>query len=332
MNELPLAYAFGAGLIATLNPCGFAMLPSFIAFYVGTQEPDYEKRGLVNRVGRALGVGGLVTAGFLTVFLFFGLLFSLGLRFFFAWVPYLTLVIALGLILLGVFMLFGRTISVKLPRPGWAVRQKGKLPVYLYGVTYAVASLSCTLPVFLIVVGTAAVEPGPLASLVMFSAYGSGMATILVGVTLGAALFKGVVGNWLRTFIPYLERVSAILLVTMGLYMVSLQLPYTTGLDLSLILGGNSPVTSFLSENLFLILLLLALLAATVSFLVSKWQKQKGEDWLLQDNDQSAVVCECETAGSPNESESGAGEKTRLDSLLSISDIPVEETIRLKRK
>src|SRR6266498_2748861 len=30
--------AFTAGLLATVNPCGFAMLPAFLSFYVGTAE------------------------------------------------------------------------------------------------------------------------------------------------------------------------------------------------------------------------------------------------------------------------------------------------------
>jgi cytochrome c-type biogenesis protein len=274
MNQLPLAYAFGAGLLATLNPCGFALLPSFVAFYLGTQATEFEQMPLLHRVGRAIGVGSLVTAGFLTVFLFFGFLFNLGLRFFFAWVPYLTLVIATGLIVLGIFMLLGKTISIHLPQPSWAVRQKGKLPMYLYGVTYAVASLSCTLPVFLIVVGTAAAQPGPLASLTMFMVYGAGMATILVGVTIGAAFFQGVVGSWLRAFIPYVHRVSAILLITMGLYLVSLELGNTTGLNLNLWLGENSGVTNFLSENSFWLFVFIGLLAATFFFLISRRHKR----------------------------------------------------------
>ena len=30
--------AFGAGLLATVNPCGFALLPGFLSFYLGGSE------------------------------------------------------------------------------------------------------------------------------------------------------------------------------------------------------------------------------------------------------------------------------------------------------
>ena len=39
----PLAFAFGAGLLATVNPCGLALLPGFLGVYLGAGE-----RGLLS--------------------------------------------------------------------------------------------------------------------------------------------------------------------------------------------------------------------------------------------------------------------------------------------
>jgi copper chaperone CopZ len=102
--------------------------------------------------------------------------------------------------------------------------------MYLYGVTYAIASLSCTLPVFLVVVGSAAAFGGIAASLAMFIAYGLGMAVVL----LGAALFQGAVARWLRTVMPYVQRVSAVLLILVGLYLVVYQLQNSFGIGIGL--------------------------------------------------------------------------------------------------
>mgnify|MGYP001611737333 FL=1 len=32
---LPLGYAFGAGMVSTVNPCGFAMLPAYLGLFLG---------------------------------------------------------------------------------------------------------------------------------------------------------------------------------------------------------------------------------------------------------------------------------------------------------
>ena len=35
--DAPLAYAFGVGMVATVNPCGFAMLPAYLSFFLGLE-------------------------------------------------------------------------------------------------------------------------------------------------------------------------------------------------------------------------------------------------------------------------------------------------------
>ena len=35
---LPLGFAFTVGLVATLNPCGFIMLPAYLGLYIGTDD------------------------------------------------------------------------------------------------------------------------------------------------------------------------------------------------------------------------------------------------------------------------------------------------------
>ena len=35
MNGL-VAFAFGAGMLSTVNPCGFALLPAFLAYNLGS--------------------------------------------------------------------------------------------------------------------------------------------------------------------------------------------------------------------------------------------------------------------------------------------------------
>ena len=71
MIDAPIGLAFTAGLVATVNPCGFAMLPAYLSFFAGMDEGPTSR---VRAVLRALLVGLVLTAGFILVFLIFGVL------------------------------------------------------------------------------------------------------------------------------------------------------------------------------------------------------------------------------------------------------------------
>ena len=66
---LPVGYAFGAGMVASVNPCGFFLLPSYMSYQLGTTEEGFYSLHPVHRMIRALLLGGLATIGFV---LFFG--------------------------------------------------------------------------------------------------------------------------------------------------------------------------------------------------------------------------------------------------------------------
>lgn len=101
------------------------------------------------------------------------------------------------------------------------------MPAFLFGLAYALASLSCTLPIFLVVVGSSLALEGAGIGLTMFLGYSLGMGAVLIALTVSAALFKGVVARWLRRVLPYIERASAALLVIAGGYLVYYQ--FATG-------------------------------------------------------------------------------------------------------
>src|SRR5262249_41246559 len=76
LNGLSFGFAFSAGLIASLNPCAFAMLPAFAAYYLGIDD-DRRRLSLPARAARGVAVGATMTAGFVVVFTTIGLLVSL---------------------------------------------------------------------------------------------------------------------------------------------------------------------------------------------------------------------------------------------------------------
>ena len=153
----PLGFAFGAGLAAAFNPCGFAMLPAYMGLYMGTG--DEEGTHPVTQLGRALLVGGAVTAGFVVLFGIAGVVIGIGARSVVGDVlPWLGLAIGVLLAVVGAWVIGGGKLYTAIAQQAAArIGDPGQNNVpgyFLFGVSYGVASLSCTLPIFLAVVGT----------------------------------------------------------------------------------------------------------------------------------------------------------------------------------
>ncbi|MGI8627024.1 MAG: hypothetical protein ACR2J5_10725, partial [Geodermatophilaceae bacterium] len=67
-----LAFAYGVGMLALVSPCGFMLLPAFLAYNVADSSGVESSRP--QRLGRALAVGLAVSVGFAGTFLVGGLL------------------------------------------------------------------------------------------------------------------------------------------------------------------------------------------------------------------------------------------------------------------
>jgi cytochrome c biogenesis protein CcdA len=135
--------------------------------------------------------------------------------------PYAGLSIGAAMIALGIWMLVTkRSVSIMAASRASVAPGRGLRNVFLFGVGYAAGSLSCTLPVFLVVVGTTLATGGFAASLANFIGYALGMGTILVAVTLGTVLFRGGVARALRGAFPHIHRTSALFLVGAGAYLI----------------------------------------------------------------------------------------------------------------
>ena len=218
MIEGPFAIAFGAGLVATMNPCGFAMLPAYLSYFMGLN--DDEETNRASSLRRALVIGGVMSGAFLLVFGLFGLLITAGFRTVIDWIPFIALGIGGLIVVLGIAMLFGYELTVSLPKAKSGKKGKGLRGVFGFGLSYSVASLSCTLPVFLAVVATQLTAASFVSGVATFLVYGVGMSIMLVGVTVALALGKQRVVRMLRSSARYINRVSGAVLVIAGSYIV----------------------------------------------------------------------------------------------------------------
>lgn len=216
--EIPFAFAFTAGLVATLNPCGFAMLPAYLSYFMGID--DDGAMSTAQRWLQAARIGAVVSAGFLTVFGLAGLLITVGVQAVISVLPWIAMVVGIGVAILGVVTLAGTELRVSLPKVAWVPSGRGLGGVFTFGISYAVASLSCTLPVFLVVVAGTIPQLGLLAGMTTFLVYGAGMAVLLLVVTFALAFGKQGVVARLRRGSVAVSRISGAILVLAGTYIV----------------------------------------------------------------------------------------------------------------
>jgi cytochrome c-type biogenesis protein len=221
---LPVGFAFGAGMVAAVNPCGFAMLPAYLSLYVGAREEEFVKRSASARALRALLVSVAVSSGFVLLFGAAGVVVAAGGHALLGVMPWVGVSIGVVLSAVGLWMLAGRglyasffqRIAGRVGSPKLAT-PKG---FFLFGLGYGAASLSCTLPVFLVVVGSGIAAGGFLPAIARFMGFALGMASVIVTLTLALAFFKGGLVAWFGRAMPHVRLASAVLLLGAGVYLV----------------------------------------------------------------------------------------------------------------
>ncbi|HUG08369.1 MAG TPA: cytochrome c biogenesis CcdA family protein [Acidimicrobiia bacterium] len=206
-----LAVAFAAGMVATVNPCGFAMLPAYLGLILGDRSPDRRS---------ALLVGILVSTGFVAVFSIAGVLLASGLRAIVSWIPWMAAVIGVGLVAVGIAELRGAHVFSRLPGVKRSSRDRSALGLIGFGASYGVASLSCTLPIFLSLVAGTATTRSLGQSLAVFTVYGLGMSLVVVVLTLALAAGRDRILKGIRPLAARLNTISGWVLIVAGIFIV----------------------------------------------------------------------------------------------------------------
>lgn len=208
-----LALAVGAGALAAVNPCGFALLPAYLSLLVLD-----DATGRAAAVRRALLSSAALTTGFVLVFGVFGLVVSplaAGVQ---RYLPAVTTVLGLVVVLAGCWLLAGRS----LPALGWSPQgsrpSRRLLSMIGFGATYALASLTCTIAPFLAIVVGSFRAGSVLGGVALYVAYGIGMGLVVTAAALAVALARTTLLDRLRRLGGLASRVTGGLLVVVGAY------------------------------------------------------------------------------------------------------------------
>jgi cytochrome c biogenesis protein CcdA len=211
-------YHLGLGMLAAINPCGFAMLPAYLMYFLGLEgsRPGSQRASII----RALIVSVSTSAGFIAVFLVVGTIARLFTNSLVSNAKYVSLVIGIALIVFGCFMLAGW-------RPKFAMLQIGQgkertqtvRSMFGFGVAYAVASLGCTIPLLISNVFGSFSTKGYLSGVVSTTLYGVGMGLTVTGLTVTLAFASGGLLRVLRSAMRYLDLVASVFLIATGMYL-----------------------------------------------------------------------------------------------------------------
>lgn len=221
---LPFGYAFGAGMATAVSPCGIAMLPVYISLYLGVEQGNRPAGSPLRGILRALAMSGIVTLSFVVIFGIMGALLSAGGQFLLTFIPWITILIGAALILSGIFLVAGAHFYTSLPaRLAARLGNSGGYGIKgftIFGIAYAIAAMSCTLPIFLTVVASAITMRGFIYGIFQFVSYALGIGLIIVVVAIGSVLFRQTLSRWLRRLVPIVAALSGLLLVFAGAYII----------------------------------------------------------------------------------------------------------------
>jgi len=215
-----MSLSFIRGMVAAVNPCGFILLPTYLMYFLGLEgaRPGTQRATL----RRALLVSAAVSAGFLAVFLVAGLVS----QFFTSWInenaKYATVGIGAALLVLGVAMLCGYKLPFLTPRldVGGSQSSQTVRAMFVYGIAYAVASIGCTIGLFIATVFSATEREGWATGLTNMLAYGAGMALLVGALTVALAFANTSLLRVLRGSLQYVDRIAAVFVVMSGAYLL----------------------------------------------------------------------------------------------------------------
>jgi cytochrome c-type biogenesis protein len=213
--DAPLALAFTAGMIASINPCGFALLPAYISAFVAGDDIGIRAD---RRIARAVVVSVAVSVGFAAMFTIVGVVFSSASSALRRQTPWITIAVGAVMLVMGVASIFGW--KPRLPFQNRATAQRrDAVGMVTFGFVYALVSLSCTLGPFL-AVSTFAMQRSFLGGIATYIVYAAGMGTIILALSVSAALAHDSFVGTLRNASKYAPRLAGLLLILSGGYAI----------------------------------------------------------------------------------------------------------------
>jgi cytochrome c-type biogenesis protein len=241
LDSVLIGFAFTAGTVAFLNPCGFAMLPTYVSYFVESDTQrlitatSSSRSIMVRRFTKGGLMGLLATTAFIAIFGVAGIAIAslgIGIVRFLPWAAVLSGVVIIGI---GVAKIFGKNIHINIPTPRGLIHDNSSnnpnsnsddrkkltyVNFFLFGIGYSIASLSCTLPLFLLVVFQGLSAGGIKEGSIAFLAYALGMGIIMIAISVAISASNQTFVRWLGKLAPKMNIITSVVLVLGGSYLI----------------------------------------------------------------------------------------------------------------
>lgn len=203
------------GAISSVNPCGFALLPAYFVrrLYLDTGTTHNK----ISSLALALTSGAITTAGIVLAFGIIGAGISFGVAGLDDALPWVGAIIGVILVGAGIYVLAGRHLGLHLRMSHTMGRSTGLKGDFGFGVGFGLASLFCTLPVFLSITALSTTE-NMAESILNFVAFGLGMGTVITAIAVAAVFSRDELANVFKNFFPYANKFGGLILLLAGAY------------------------------------------------------------------------------------------------------------------
>lgn len=214
-----LLIALAAGLLSFLSPCVLPIVPPYLA-YMGGVTVGQMDTGAAR--GRVFLSAVFFVLGLSTVFLLLGFAFSSLGRVYLAAQDWFTFGAGLLIMVFGAHFLGVIRIPLMDREARLDAGDKGgsALGAYLLGLAFAFGWTPCLGPILGAILGLAASEADVARGTILLAAYALGLGIPFLLVAAFFPRLKGVMG-WMKRHMGRIERISGLLLWTVGLLMIT---------------------------------------------------------------------------------------------------------------
>jgi cytochrome c-type biogenesis protein len=218
--------SFSAGLVAVFNPCGFALLSVYFASFLNRNKRIEYKNNSSKyflKIYDPIYVSTVVMIGFVIIFFIFGITLSAGFYAIKNTFSYFGLIISIFLFAYGFFILSGGNIYFnKLQKIANLLDSKNTNSskfYFIYGLSYGITSLSCTLPIFMSIVFSLSNMSKIEFLLRDFILFSVGTWVALLSVSF-ALLFLNIIVQKIKFFLSIYKYISSLVLIISGSYLI----------------------------------------------------------------------------------------------------------------
>jgi len=202
------------------------MLPAYIGIFITDKNLQKDQK-TISYLQSAIIVSISMGLGFLLVFGSIGIIISLSRDIISEYVDlfhWLGFILGFLLIFTAIYLSSGKKIYFHKPQSLSSkikINSRVKFTNYFFfGISYALASISCTMPIFLALIGSSIAREGFVYGFYQFLVYSAGMTVMIIIITVTISIFKSTFLDKFKKSSKYLDIVSSYILIIVGGYLI----------------------------------------------------------------------------------------------------------------